>query len=118
LFCQRHHTLTLVLSHNLADGGGETLVADVLELLTTLHLQPCIQPRWSREEYGHLYGQLVVDNLPACLKRALLELTLALQLQGVISFNGGQQSHDECSEQDQFSHYLVLLVTMRLWRVT
>jgi hypothetical protein len=60
---------------------------------------------WDKE--GQLGSQLVVHDLLTCFKRALLELTLALQLQGIIPFSGGEsyEGHDDCGEEGQSSHF-------------
>jgi hypothetical protein len=50
---------------------------------------------------------LVVDDLSARIERALLELTLALLLQSVILFSGGEnnESQSDHREEYQFSHF-------------
>jgi hypothetical protein len=58
----------LVLTHDLADGGGTTLVANVPELLAAVRLHPLGDESLWREEEGPLSGQLVVHDLPARVK--------------------------------------------------
>lgn len=62
--------MLLVLPHDLAEGDGAALGADVPKLLAALHLEP--RAPWQ------LANQLLVHDPPARLERALLELALTL----------------------------------------
>jgi hypothetical protein len=58
----------LVLAHDLADGAGKALAANVPELLAALRLHPVGGDNLWREEEGALSGQLLVHDPPACLE--------------------------------------------------
>ena len=77
-FLQRRHGL-LVAPHHAPHSGAAALAAHVLELLAAPHPQPDAPPERA-EPVAHAAGELPVEDLPARLQRALLDLPIAPQV--------------------------------------